>query len=200
MAAAFLFLFDVILYKGLKKYEEDLALIKALKRGEPKAFEYVFEEFYEALCAYANKIVGSVEVSEDLVHNVFCSLWIKRKDLNLNRSVKSYLFQSVYNAALNHLQRQKVERKYIQERFAEYVKEELVLFPYGEDNHQEKLMKEQLMQAVEKLPIKCRNILKMSRFSGLKNKEIAEELGVSINTVQSQIAIALNKLRKHFRQ
>lgn len=188
------------MYKNLEKYKEDSALIEALKSGEPKAFEYVFEEFYEVLCAYANKIVESLEVSEDLVHNVFCNLWIKREDLNLNRSVRSYLFQSVYNAALNHLQRQKVERRYIQEKFIEYVKEELVLAPYGEENHQERLMKEQLLQAVEKLPIKCRNILKMSRFSGLRNKEIAEELGVSINTVQSQIAIALNKLRKHFKQ
>lgn len=187
-----------ILNGELEKYKKETQLIEGLKKGDIQIFEYIFDMFYKSLCAYANKIVNDTDTAEELVQNVICNLWVKRKTIGLDKSIKSYLFQSVYNASLNYIRRKEVEKKYIKEKYVQYLSEGLLLSSAYEISEYKEFQQKQLQRAIDSLPKKCREVLVLSRFSGLKNKEVAEELGVSINTVQKQLAIAMKKLRDFF--
>ena len=178
------------------KYKDEPVLIEELGKGHDKAYEYVFNSFYEPLCLYAKKMVYDLDMAEELVHNTLCNLWIKRESLGPKTSVKSYLFRSVYNACLNHIKHKQTENKYLQEKYHQYLDQELLLSPQREVEIMNNELGEQIQKAINSLPEKCREIFKLSRLSGLKNREIAEELNVSVNTVQTQLAIALKKLRK----
>jgi RNA polymerase sigma-70 factor (ECF subfamily) len=124
---------------------------------DEKAFDYIFDTYYTGLCIFANKYVEDIDLAEDIVQELFVKIWVKRGQININNSLKSYLFQSVNN-----------------------VEEELNLRIYN---------------SIESLPEKCKIIFKLSRFGGLKYKEIAEKLKISIKTVKVQIGKALKTLR-----
>lgn len=172
---------------------------KSIGKIEENEFKALFDEFYDGLCAYGYKILKDKPVVEDIVHNVFCNLWEKREDTGIHTTIKSYLFRSVHNACLNHLEHLKVKRSYIEEKTVEYMKDGLMYNPEREIELLNRELAEMLHEAVESLPEKCREIFKKSRFQGLRNKEIAEQLGVSVNTVDKQIYIALRKLREQLK-
>jgi len=176
-------------------FEDEPVLIKELAVGNESAYEYIFMSFYDPLCLYANKIVHDLDMAEDLVHNSLCNLWIKRNDLTIKTSVKSYLYRSVCNACLNHIKARKTENEFFQEKYYEYISKDILLSPHKEMEIMTKELGEQISSAIDSLPEKCRIIFELSRISGLKMREIAEELDISINTVQTQLAIALKKLR-----
>jgi RNA polymerase sigma-70 factor (ECF subfamily) len=179
-----------------EKYKNESVLIEELANGKEAAYEHLFDSYYEALCLYARKMVNDLDTAEDLVHNTICKLWTKRESLGLSISVKSYLYRSVYNSCLNHIKHKHTENKYVQEKYHQYLEQELYLSPQREVEIMNSELGKQIHSAIESLPEKCREVFKLSRLSGLKNREIAEELDVSINTVQTQLSIALKKLRQ----
>ena len=73
-------------------------LLEALRKGEEKAFEYLFDRYYEGLLNYAGRIVREIELAHDLVQETFCKLYEDHTGLNIHLSVKSYLYKSVYNS------------------------------------------------------------------------------------------------------
>jgi len=179
-----------------EKYKEESVLIKELEKGRDAAYEFIFESYYELLCLYAKKIVYDLDTAEDIVHNTLCKLWLKRESLGLKVSVKSFLYRSVYNACLNHIHHKHIEEKYVQEKYYQYLDQEAVLSPQRELEIMNEELGKQIETAVNILPEKCREVFKLTRTSGLKNREIAEELDVPINTVQTNLPIALKRLRQ----
>lgn len=179
-----------------EKYKEESVLIKDLEKGHDAAYEFIFESYYEPLCLYAKKIVYDLDTAEDIVHNTLCKLWLKRESLGLKVSVKSFLYRSVYNASLNHIRHKQIEEKYVQEKYYQYLDQEEILSPQRELEIMNEELGKQIETAINSLPEKCREVFKLSRISGLKNREIAEELDVSINTVQTQLSIGLKRLRQ----
>jgi RNA polymerase sigma-70 factor, ECF subfamily len=168
---------------------EDKILTDQIKRGEVKAFEKIFEAYYGSLCLFARKIVGDMDHARDIVQDVFVSVHVNHKTLDINTSLKSYLFKCVYNGCLNKIKQQKIYAGH---------HEYLLQNSPSSDFHDlmvEAELQERIRVTVDNLPEQCGKIFRMNRYEGRKNKEIAEELGISIRTVETQISKALTALR-----
>lgn len=177
-----------------KNIDESL-LIEGIREGEEFAFEYVFKLYYRRLCLFAQKYVRDSQTAEEVVSRVFKKLWEKRKTIHINESLASYLFQSVYHESLNHLnsfsQRQKPTDSVHSDLKDHRGTETSFLYRLYADELEEKIQ-----QGINNLPSRCRDIFYMSRYKELSHKEIAKKLGLSVRTVENQIAIALEKLRE----
>ncbi|MEX2380654.1 MAG: RNA polymerase sigma-70 factor [Vicingaceae bacterium] len=169
-------------------------LAKQIKQGDIRAYELLFKAYYQALCNFAYTFTEDLSVSEDIVQEIFVKLWEKRSELNIKDSIKSYLFQSTKNACFNHLKHQKVHRK-----FEVYSKKN---DPFSQDTSEEvnaKQLAALVDTAIEALPEKRKKVFHLSRQEGLKYKEIADKLGVSIKTVETQMGLALKFLRRELK-
>ncbi len=169
---------------------DDNNLLQALRDDDEKAMEMLFREYYQRLCNYANTILNDKDESEEAVQQLFIQLWEKRKTMEIRTSLQSYLFRSLRNSCLNKIKHQKVRQLYANETVALANNEEpsssLTL-------HSE--LENQISVAIESLPEQCRLIFKMSRFEELKYSEIADQLGISVKTVENQMGKALRIMR-----
>lgn len=165
--------------------------IVGLKNGDKAIFEAVYREYYTQLCYYCVKYVENFEDAEGIVQDLFVKLWDMHKDLKINTSLNAYLYRAVQNYALNFLKKKKTKDKYF-----------IVNADVSKDVHESGLVKMEedelrviLKHAILNLPEKRREIFELSRFDGLKNSKIANELSISVKTVESQMTKALKYLR-----
>jgi RNA polymerase sigma-70 factor (ECF subfamily) len=173
----------------VKEYlEEDF--VRSLKEGDEKAFKSIFDQYYRPLTLFAAKYVGDVEEAKEVVQEFFIRLWARHSDLQIRFSLKMYLYQGVRNASLNYIASSKVAQR----RMRDYYNPQ-----YTNDNALEHMLvaeqEELIMQAIDRLPLKCREIFFMSRMEKLTNQAIADKLQLSVKTVEAQISIALKRLR-----
>jgi RNA polymerase sigma-70 factor (ECF subfamily) len=170
-----------------------MKIISKLQSEEELTFELLFRKYYPRLCGFANKFIANQQESEEIVQEVFLNIWKKRDQLKLDDQIRPYLFKSVQNLCFNFIEHQKVVDNY-------YSVIEVVYKNQLEDfNIYESLLYKELQNRVDKamtsLPEQCRRIFKMSREEGLKYQEIAETLGISVKTVETQMSRALAKLK-----
>lgn len=158
--------------------------------SERDAFEAVFRAHYDGLVRFANRLVRSHAEAEELVHDVLLKVWMRRAHLAPTEELKTYLFRSTYNHALNHLRRRKVERLWKRN----LPPGEPIAPPTSSDDDIGK-METAVRRAVDDLPPRCREIFLLSREDGLTYSGIASTLGVSIKTVETQMGRALKALR-----
>jgi RNA polymerase sigma-70 factor (ECF subfamily) len=166
-----------------------------MKSGSKGSFSYFFDYYYSGLCIYANQFTGDLSTSEEVVQDVFVRFWEKRQHIEIETSVRFYLFRTVHNQCMNLLKHKKIENCYRQQSTFEadhFSDDQWSLFNESELRHI-------LDQAISKLPDRCREIFELSRFENLKNKEIAEKLGITEKTVENQITKALTILRKELK-
>ncbi len=167
------------------------------RRDTEKAFEDLFHTYYSSLCLYAAGMIRNHEDAKDLVNDCFFEFWKKRQEIFGKKSVKSYLYISVRNAAVNYLRRKQTEQKYhYLQAYPFYMQEEI-------NSETERLMKmenleEKLRAAMESLPQQCRYIFYLNRFEQHPYKDIARKLNLSPATVKTQVARALKKMRAEF--
>jgi len=166
-------------------------VIAQVVRGDLNAFEMVFREYYKPLVRYGNTFLRDSDETEDVVQQVFVSFWEKRTEMNVHSSLRSMLYTSVRNACLNKLKHQKVRLQHVAE--VQYVNSEQDTSDTLEANE----LNQQLQHAISKMPEQCGRIFKMSRFEQLRYQEIADELGISIKTVENQMGKALKIAREH---
>lgn len=154
------------------------------------AFERLFKAHYKALHIYVNTMIRDEEMAEEIVQNMFMRFWEKRSLLDVNTSVKAYLYKCVHNDTLNYLKHEKVKARY--QEHAAYT-----LSHSEPASHRVELteLEGKLYEALKDLPEQCRAIFQMSRFEELKYREIADQLGLSIKTVENQMGKALRILR-----
>lgn len=168
---------------------EEKSVLTNLRRGESKAFEFIFKRYYTILCAYAHKIVP-VEIAEGIVQETFLWIWENRENLIIETSLEAYLFKSVYRRALNKLtQMDAIQRANIG------FYEEMHGLLQDTDFCQIKELTLQIKEAINALPDSYREAFIMHRFHNMSHKEIAEVLGVSPQTVNYRIQQALKQLR-----
>jgi len=166
--------------------------IREIKRGDRKAFKKLFLRFYNPLCQFCWQYTHSRHISEELVQEVFLVIWESRESLDPGQNIKSYLYQSVRNKALNHIKHKNLAEEYNREI------EWLTPTPVTQQHHYEEHSEfvEAARQAIEDLPDRARQIYTLSRKDGLTYREIAIVLDVSVKTVESQMSRALKILRK----
>lgn len=162
-----------------------------MQGGDEKAFEYFFKKYTDALYAYALGFLKEKTAAEDVVQDVFVSFWKNRERMTFGGSVYGYLQRLVKNLCVNIRIHEEVERKYREEIL--HTEEE------GEDwRDAEELqrMRQRLFDALDKLPGRCREIFMLSCVEGMKYKEIAKSLGLSENTIKTQVRLGYQKLRE----
>jgi RNA polymerase sigma-70 factor (ECF subfamily) len=151
-------------------------------------FELLFETHFEDLMAFVYGYLRNQEVARDVVHDAFMALWKRREVLDTRLSPKAYLYKLSRNMALNYIRHQKV-----------ILTNEPSIITYEKDIRQEMddydRSYELLAKYVNKLPEKQREVLKMCFVEGKMYKEIAADLGISVNTVKTHLKRAIQHLR-----
>jgi RNA polymerase sigma-70 factor, ECF subfamily len=177
----------------------ELHIIEQINNGNIEAYKSLYDKFYTGLLLYANSIINNIDISKDIVQDIFFKLWEKRKEFTIKYSLKSYLYTTVRNSCMDYLKHLKVEKKYFDHSLAELKEKELnffsELFTNPDEYDFEKYLKE-IGTVIEDLPEQCRKIFKLSRFEGMKNGEVARHLNLSVRTVDTQIYRALKTLRE----
>lgn len=168
----------------------DNNLFLQIKEENRLAFESLFYKYYRALGAFAYRFVEDVNISEDIVQDVFFRIWENKEWLVINTSVKSYLYSSVRNSCLNYLKREETKSNVLTEKV-----KELNMISDNNTYELEELSRI-LFECISELPPRCRSVFQESRFNGRKQKEISENLKISVNTVKVQITKALSYLHE----
>ena len=174
---------------------EDLDIIDALKKQDKKRFEVFYKKYYRPLFTVAYRYVGNTEIAEEIVHDVFITIWNKADQLNIQSSMKSYLFRSIVNSSLNHIKKEKTKSEK-QSAYEMAVGQELDNVGDETNEAEEKLLKG-LEDALELLPDKCKQVLYLSRFGKSKQQDIADQMEISIKTVKNHLTYGFKKLREH---
>lgn len=141
------------------------------------------------LSRYALRFLGNEAESEEVVQDVFVDVWQRRKRLTISHSIKAYLYQAVKHQCLNRLRKAVIP-------FDEVTETDAVSPPKIESELFSQELNIRLQHAIDHLPPRCQAIFRLSRYAGLSYKEIAEELGISVKTVEAQMGIALRRLRR----
>ncbi|PWG79721.1 RNA polymerase sigma-70 factor [Pararcticibacter amylolyticus] len=162
--------------------------------NNPKVFESVFRRYYVELSLFANRFLNDLDMSKEVVSDMFTFLWERRKEIRLNESLKAYLYKAVQNRCLNYLKHKKIENEYVNYLYRNNLFDEVRTSL--SNSYSQKELAEQIQCAVERLPEKCREVFKLSRHKHFKNEEIARSLNISQKTVERHITIALEKLRQ----
>lgn len=170
--------------------DDGIKLIRQIKKNNVRAFKYLFETHYEKLFHFALTYVNHKEIAEEIVQDVFITIWNKRKELDITSSVKAYLFTSVKNRSISYL-RQHLKLADITDNEHNIVS----LYQSADYKIEGDELELYVQKAIDLLPDKCKIIFSLSRNSGLTYKEIAKELGISTETVKTQIGIALKKIK-----
>lgn len=158
---------------------------------DKRAFKELFEEYYPPLCNFAFSLLKDWELSQEVVQETFLKLWEQRNDIQINTSVKSYLFQSVKFLVIDYhrkLKKQKIK-----------LEGYTLQIDTAEDNFNNTseemvFLRHQLHKAIQQLKPKMQEIFRMNKFEGLTYKEIAEHLKISKRTVEDNMARALKLL------
>lgn len=166
-------------------------LLHQLKKGNEKAYHAAFHTYFPVLVAFANKYTSDLDMSREIVQVVFVKLFEKRQSLEITISLKSYLYKMVYNDCLNAIKSKKI----ISGHHTQYAQQMDLLTDF-QDVMEQTENELRIYKALDKLPPQCKLIIQQSRLEGKKNKEIAEELNISIRTVETQISKALKLLKE----
>jgi RNA polymerase sigma-70 factor (ECF subfamily) len=169
--------------------------LQALADGDITTFEMLFRTYYQPLCNYAYTFLQDRQDAEEIVQSTFLMVWEKKNELAIRTSVKPYLYAMVRNACLNALKHEKIKQRHAGEELATAERSYDSVAHIVATNELEIRIKE----AIDELPEQCRMVFKLSRFEELKYSEIAEQLGISIKTVENHMGKALKIMRDRLR-
>ena len=168
---------------------------ETLTVGDITAFEMLFRTYYQPLCNYAFTFLQDKEDAEEIVQSTFLLVWEKRETLAIRTSVKPYLYAMVRNACLNVIKHEKIKQR--------FAGEEIALADRSHDSVAQTVASHELEYrikvAMEELPEQCRLVFKLSRFEELKYAEIAEQLNISVKTVENHMGKALKIMREQLK-
>lgn len=171
---------------------DDLQLVEALKQDDRQAFHEIYELYWERLFAYVYNRMQNRESSEEVLQEVFLSLWENRFDLKIRSSLSSYLYSSVKYKMLNIMRSKKVRAKYAKD-FKAFA--QTYAPAQAESNQNLSDLKNLIEYSLSSLPPKCQLVYRMSRQEHIPNQEIADKLHISKKTVENHLTKALKHLR-----
>ncbi|MCO6495955.1 MAG: RNA polymerase sigma-70 factor [Bacteroidetes bacterium] len=161
-------------------------------QNELSQFELLYKQYYRALHYFCKQFVNNDDDAQEIVNDAFMAVW-KRKDmLDLDLSLKPYLYKAVKNKSLNFLQKRKLEIQDVEEVENLPHKEDITPFELLYTKETER----KVMEIIDALPIRCKQVFVLSRKEGLSYKEISDILDISPKTVENQISIAIKKIKE----
>jgi len=169
----------------------DREIVRRIRKGDVKVFETLFRSSYIPLVGYAKKILKDHDSSEEIVQDLFFRMWQNRENLLIESSLNGYLFRAVHNKCLHAIAHNRVTEKYARDNA---MAEDYVETPSDTLHYNE--LQGKIAVILERLPERCGRIFCMNRFEGLKYKEIADRLSLSVKTVEANMGKALKEFRK----
>lgn len=177
----------------LTSYE--IILLEKLRSDDQSAFTVIFTKYYHDLVSFSFSFTRNTGVSEEIVQEVFLKFWENRKTLEIHSSFKSFLLKAVQNRSIDSLR-----HKSITDKYAQQILEHPLLSVNDTENyvlHSE--LEASLNHTLAKIPARYAEAFRMSRLQTLNYEEIAQQLGVSVRTVEERISKALNLLREELK-
>lgn len=171
----------------------DERLIAAIAKGDYTSYNELFVRYYSRLCYYVYRLLMDKEDAEDVVQDLFLTLWNNRSKIEIKENVSSYLYKMAKNIALNHI-RTKANYKSLLEN-----QEETNSY-YEENPLESEEFRITLYECINLLPSRCKEVLLLHRVKGLKQKEIADMLSISVKTIKNQIWASLQRLERCLEQ
>lgn len=165
----------------------------SLKNGDTHALRIIHGHYYHSLHVFADNLLGDIPGAEETLTDIFLMLWKKHQDFDTLQNIKAFLFISTRNACINLVKQ--FQRDSIRKRgLRNYLSPDHEEFALNHMIRAEWL--QQIYQAIEDLPPRCRHILKLSYVEGMSNVQIAEQAKLSVNTVKNHKVRGLNLLRR----
>ena len=170
----------------------DEELMQEIKADNMFAFDVLYKKYCKRVYKFGHSILKSPEDSENLMQDVFLSLWENRHKVEKDSSIKSYIFTIVYNSAISV-----IRKKAKESQFVEYLKsiQEINIEPVNVELEYNELTKK-LDEIVKALPQRQKEVYQMHKVDGLKYSEIAERLHISVNTIENHMSRALKTIRE----
>jgi RNA polymerase sigma-70 factor, ECF subfamily len=178
-------------HRAPERNTDPQALTRRIREGDASAFEILFRAHYAELCAFVRVQVGSPDIAEELVQDVLLRIWHGRAQLDPQLPVRPYLYRAARNHALNYLTRRRVEDRSLHDT----VQLPIPSATATDEAVRTHELSDAIEQAMASLPDRCRLIFLMSREHGMSYAAIADALGISIKTVETQMGRALKSLR-----
>jgi RNA polymerase sigma-70 factor, ECF subfamily len=175
-------------------------LFNLVKTGDQKALKELFTIYFPRLNDFARKIVRDEGISEDIVQEAFLKVWEKRGEIE-SLHIEAFLFKMVRNRCLDYIKHLKVISNRLYEIQETWRYEELYRIDFvGNEPYLliEQELKTRIERTIQDLPGKCREVFVLSRLNGLKNREIADKLNISIKNVERHLNRATQSFRKNF--
>ena len=170
----------------------NIETIAAFQHGDHKAFEYIFLTYFDKVKYFLNGLLRSESDAEELAQDIFVNLRVNRQVINPHKSFNTYIYTIARNTAFNYLKHKSVE-----EAFKDHCSS---LNLEEDDSSDEILFAKEINLLVEmavcKMPIQRKKIYQMSRNEGCSNEDIAKDLGISKKTVENQLSLALQEIRR----
>ena len=167
------------------------------KEGDRRAFEYYFKEYYSSIVGFAIQFIGDKDKAGSIAQDAFIKLWENREKVQKINGIRSFLYTSVKTDCLNLIRHNKVVRKYeskqLQARESSLHTEILNSLNFDSVTFSE--LESLVEKSIEELPDKCKLVFVKKRFENKKNKEIADELGITIKAVEANITRATKFLK-----
>lgn len=173
--------------------DHDLHITKRISNGDKLAFKALFDLYYKPLCVYAIKYIDNFEEAEDIVQSLLASFWTRYSSREFSGSLKSYLFSSVRNNCIRssktkpNISLDSIDYNIVADEIFDFVEKTEADYSY-------------IYTEIDKLPPQCRKVFDAVIVNNMKYKEAAEMLGVSVNTVKTQLSRAMKQLRNSIEQ
>ncbi len=179
-------------HESIRIFDQSMTdLVTALKNGNAWALEALFESYHVKVFNFCYSYLGSKEETEEIVQDVFVKLWTYRDQIKSELSINGLIFKIAKNLTLNKIRDNAKLRSEIG------IEHLTTGTNYTEESIFFKELEQELMKAIETLPPKRKEVFKLSRFNGLSNKEISEQMNISVNTVEGQMRKAIKYLHDY---
>lgn len=182
--------------------ERDEFLFRQFKKGDEKAFEHFYETLFPSILGFCIQFIRDEQQSHQITQESFINLWLSKEKIKKTSGIKSFLYTAAKSKCLNYLRHKNVTKKYSESLL--YSREnELnlsILQSLDFDSLTVQELKETIDNCIEKLPERTRTVFKLKRFQAKTNAEIAEELHISVKTVESHYTQAKRALKEQLRE
>jgi RNA polymerase sigma-70 factor, ECF subfamily len=178
--------------------ETDQNIVKRLKENDEAALKEVIRLYFNQLLFFATEFVINKEVAQEIVQDAILKFWQHRLRLNDDTRIKAYLLKVVRNLSLDYLSKIKNNPEFLlspEELKHELALNQEILSETGWDKLLVLELEELISQAIASLPEKCRHVFELSRYQQLSNHEIANQLHISVKTVEGHMTDALKTIR-----